>query len=84
MRFGSSESFGADKPIWAWLLSHVGWQISRYKPKGNGMTAHKQAYGEHYTHEVVPFAEIFLVRFQSRHIVVGKEENVGTRATQCS
>ena len=26
------------------------------------MTAYKQAYGEHYTHEVVPFAEIVLVR----------------------
>ena len=26
------------------------------------MTAHEQAFGEHYTHEVVPFAEIFLVR----------------------
>ena len=41
MRFGSSETFGADKPIWAWLLRHAGWQISRYKPKGNGMTAYK-------------------------------------------
>ena len=62
MRFGSSETFGADKPIWAWLLRHAGLQISRYKPKGNGMTAYKQAYGEHYTHEVVLFAEIVLVR----------------------
>ena len=62
MRFGSSETFGADKPIWAWLLRHAGWQISGYKPRGNGMTAYKQAYGEHYTHEVVPFAEIVLVR----------------------
>ena len=26
------------------------------------MTAYKQAYGEHYTHEVVPFAKIVLVR----------------------
>ena len=26
------------------------------------MTAYKQAYGEHYTHEVVPFAEIVLVK----------------------
>ena len=52
----------AQTPIWAWLLRHAGWQISRYKPKGNGMTAYKQAYGEHYTHEVVPFAEIVLVR----------------------
>ena len=26
------------------------------------MTAYKHAYGEHYTHEVVPFAEIVLVR----------------------
>ena len=43
--FGSSETFGADKPIWAWLLRHAGWQISRYKPKGNGMTAYKQACG---------------------------------------
>ena len=58
----SSETFGANKPIWEWLLRHAGWQISRYKPKGNGMTAHKQAHGEHYTHEVVPFAEIVLVR----------------------
>ena len=62
MRFGSSETFGADKPIWAWLLRHAGWQISRYKPKGNGTTAYIQACGEHYTHEVVLFAEIVLVR----------------------
>ena len=62
MRFGSGETFGADKPIWAWLLRYAGWQISRYKQKGNGMTAYKHAYGEHYTHEVVPFAEIVLVR----------------------
>ena len=54
--------FGTDKPIWAWLLRHAGWQIRRYKQKGNGMTAYKQAFGEHYTHEVVPFAEIVLVR----------------------
>ena len=38
MRFGSGETFGTDKPIWAWLLRHAGWQISRYKQKGNGMT----------------------------------------------
>ena len=62
MRFGSSETFGADKPIWAWLLRHAGGQVSRYKLEGNGMTAYKQAYGEHFTHEVVPFAEIVLVR----------------------
>ena len=62
LRFGSSETFGADKPIWAWLLRHAGWNISRYKPKGNGMTAYKQAYGEHHTHEVVPLAEVVLVR----------------------
>ena len=30
--------------------------------KGNGMTACKQVYGEHYTHAVVPFAEVVLVR----------------------
>ena len=48
------------------------------------MTAYKQACGEHYTHEVVPYAEIVLVRFQSRHVVVCKEEYVGTRASQCS
>ena len=47
MRFGNGEAFGADKQIWAWLLRHAGWQISRYKQKGNGMTAYKQAYGEH-------------------------------------
>ena len=29
-RFGSAETF-VDKPIWAWLLRHAGWQISRYK-----------------------------------------------------
>ena len=62
MRFGSSETFGADKPIWAWLLRHAGWQRSRYKPKGNGMTAYKQACGQHKTHEVLPSAEIVLVR----------------------
>ena len=62
LRFGSGETFGADKPIRAWLLRHAGWQISRYKQKGNGMTAHKQAYGKHYTHEVVSFAEVVLVR----------------------
>ena len=62
MRFGSGEAFGAAKPIWAWLLRHAGWQISRYKQKGNGMTAYMEAYGEHYTHEVVPFAEVTLVR----------------------
>ena len=62
MRFGSGETFGADKPIWAWLLRHAGWQISRCKQKGNRMTAYKQAYGEHYTHEVVPFAELVLVK----------------------
>ena len=47
--------------LWAWLLRHAGWQI-RYKQKGNGMRAYKQAYGEHCTHEVVPFAEVMLVR----------------------
>ena len=41
-----------DKPIWAWLLRHAGWHISWYKQKGNGMTSYKQAFGEHYTHEV--------------------------------
>ena len=71
MRFGSGETFGADKPTWAWLLRHAGWQISRYKQKCNGITAYKHANGELYTHEVVPFAEIVLVR-------------VGTRAMQCS
>ena len=48
------------------------------------MTAYKQAYGELCTHEVVPFAEVFLARFPSRHIVLCKEENGGTRATRCS
>ena len=62
MRFGSGETFGADKPIWPWLLRDAGWQISRYKQKGNGMKAYTQAHGEHYTHEVVPFAEVVLVR----------------------
>ena len=59
MRFGSGEIFGADKPIWAWLLRHAGWQSSRYKQKGNGMTAY---HGEHYTHEVVLFAKVVLVK----------------------
>ena len=62
MRFGNGETFGAGKPIWAWSLRHAGWQISRYKQKRNGMTAYKQAYVEHYTHEIVPFADIVLVR----------------------
>ena len=62
IRFDSGETFGADKPIWAWLLRHAGWQISRYKQKGNGMTVYKQAHGEHYTHEVVPFAGVVLVK----------------------
>ena len=62
MRFGNGEAFGADKPVWAWLLRHAGWQISRYKQKGNGMTAYKQACGEHYTHEVVPFSDVILVK----------------------
>ena len=65
MRLGNGEAFGADKSIWAWLPRHEGWQISRYKQKGNGMTAYKQAYGEHYTHEVVPFAEFFSSGFPS-------------------
>ena len=62
MRFGSGETLGADKPIWAWLLRHAGWQISRYKQNCNEVTGHKQACGEHHTPEVVPFAEIVLVR----------------------
>ena len=47
MRFGNGEAVGADKPIWAWLLRLACWQISRYKQKGNGMTAYKEACGEH-------------------------------------
>ena len=35
MRFDSGETYVADKPIWAWLLRHAGWQLSRYKQKGN-------------------------------------------------
>ena len=67
VRFGGAETFGADRPIWAWLLRHAGWQISRYKQKGNGMTAcTNRPYGEHYTHEVVPVAEVVLVRVPNR------------------
>ena len=62
MCFGNGDALGADKPIWAWPLCHAGWQISRYKQEGTGMTACKEAYGEHYSHEVVPFAEVLLVR----------------------
>ena len=62
MCFGSGKHVCSDKPIWAWLLRHAGWQISRYKQKGNGMTAYKQADGEHYAHEVVPFAEVVLLK----------------------
>ena len=29
MRCGSSESFGADKPIWAWLSRHASWSARR-------------------------------------------------------
>ena len=43
-------------------MAHASWQLSRCKTKGNGTTAYKQACGEHYTHEVVLFAEIVLVR----------------------
>ena len=49
------------------------------------MTAYKQAYGEHYTHEVVPFAEIFLVRSSKADTSwSARRKNVGTRVTQCS
>ena len=85
MRLGSGETFGADKPIWAWLLSHAGGQISRYKQKGNGMTAYKQAHGEHYTHDVVPFAEIVLVRVpKPTHRGLQGGRRWHTRATRCS
>ena len=83
MRFGNSETFGADEPIWAWLLRHAEWQISRFKPKGNGMPAYKQAYGEHYTHEVVPFTEIVLVRVPKPTHRGLQGGNVGTKAMQC-
>ena len=39
------KTLGADKPIWAWLLRHAGWQISRYKQKDNGMTARMKQEG---------------------------------------
>ena len=49
------------------------------------MTAYKQADGEHYTHEVVPFAEVVLVRVPKpthhRGLQGGKR---CTRATRCS
>ena len=83
MRFGSGEAFGAAKPIWAWVLRHAGWHISRYKQKGNGMTAYVEAYGEHYTHEVVPCAEVTLVRIPKPTHVLCKEVRNGTRVTQC-
>ena len=84
MRFGNGEAFGADKPIWAWLLRHAGWQISRYKQKGNEMTAFKEAYGEHYTHEVVPFAEIVLVRIPGpTHRGLAGGERLAQRVTLC-
>ena len=82
MRFGSGEASVADEPIWAWLLRHAGWQISRYKQKVNGMTAHNQAYGEHYIHEVVPFAEVVLVRVPNpthRALLGGKPVAQGRR-----
>ena len=41
-RFGSSETFGADKPIWAWLLRHAGWQISLYKQRDDGTQTGQQ------------------------------------------
>ena len=82
MRFGSNgETVGADKPIWAWLLRHAGWKIGRYNQRGNGMTAYKQAYGEYYSHEVVLFAEIVLVRIpRPTHRGLAGEKG-GTRAT---
>ena len=84
MRFGSGETFGADKTTWARLLRHAGWQISRYKQKGNGMTAYKQAHGEHETHEVVPFAEVVLVRVPEPTDRALQGGNGGTSATRCS
>ena len=42
--------------------SPCGWEISRYKQKGNRTTAYKQASGEYDTHEVVPFAEVILAK----------------------
>ena len=61
MRFGNGEAFLCGQTYQGMAAAPCGWQISRYKQKGNGMTAYKQAYGEHYTHEVVPFAEVILV-----------------------
>ena len=50
------------------------------------MTAYKQAYGEHYTHEVVPFAEIVLVKVprQTHRGWSRKRKNAGIKATLCS
>ena len=36
MRFGSGDTFGADKPIWAWLLRLAGWQICRMNRRATG------------------------------------------------
>ena len=80
MRFGSGVAFGADKPTWAFLLRHAGWQISRYKRKGNGVTAFKEACGEHFSHEVVLFAEVILARIPKptrRALQGGKRWHMG-------
>ena len=47
------------------------------------MTAYKEAHGEHFSHEVVLFAKVILVRIPSQHIVLCKEVRDVTMVTQC-
>ena len=79
MRFGDGEVSGADKSIWVWLLRHAGWQISRYKPKGNGMTARKRRP----TASTAAMKWSFLPGSRSQDIMLYKEEISGKSATQC-
>ena len=74
MRFGNGETFGADKPIWAWLLRHAGWQISRYKHKGNRMTAYKPTVNIALMKSYLS-QKSFLSGFRGQHIVVSQAEN---------
>ena len=82
MRFGSNETFGADKPIWAWLMR-----------AGNSVDAKRRATERRRTNKHAVSITLmrscfsrksFLSGFQSRRIVVNKEEKIGTKATRCS
>ena len=62
MRLGSGETFGGtNRSGHGCGVTRAGKSVDTNK-RVMGWTAKKQAYGEHYTPEVVPFAEVVLVR----------------------